>query len=396
MTISRRDAIICRVRRWRPCLWAQSRRSPAGPGFIATGAVAGPARGTPSSRWLSRAASAERGWFGSGTPRGLRGPISDPLMWRTQNRQAPEIEFDYAKMQVKVDTRGLAKLTGTMHFSDLQRLPRVSHTFLMQCGAANPRGVAVSASSEVLPQFREYERCSTTVIDAYLSPLLGRYLRRLAQATGERGLPEPAVMLSSGGVAPAEEAAGAGAWSVLSGPAGGAIGAGVIARLGRQRAGLRYGRHRRCDVCVIEDGRVRRTDSREIGGRVIQLPMSTSTRLVLAAARSPGATPAAPCESGRARQEADPGPPVTGAAAPSQRSPTPISRSATSAPSRASRAVSSSTAAQRKWRSPGSRRNWASSCSRPPRGSSASLTRRWCERCASSRWNAASIRAVSR
>jgi len=69
------------------------------------------------------------------------GPITDPLMWRTPNRQAPEIEFEYQKMVIKVDTRGLAKLAGTMHFSDLERLPRVSHTFLMQCGAVNPHGI---------------------------------------------------------------------------------------------------------------------------------------------------------------------------------------------------------------------------------------------------------------
>jgi DMSO/TMAO reductase YedYZ molybdopterin-dependent catalytic subunit len=69
------------------------------------------------------------------------GAIADPLMWRTANRQAPEIEFDYQKMAIKVDTRGLGKLAGTMHLSDLAKLPRVSHTFLLQCGAANPRGV---------------------------------------------------------------------------------------------------------------------------------------------------------------------------------------------------------------------------------------------------------------
>jgi DMSO/TMAO reductase YedYZ molybdopterin-dependent catalytic subunit len=69
------------------------------------------------------------------------GAITDPLMWRTANRQAPEVEFDYQKMAIKVDTRGLGKLAGTMHFSDLAKLPRVSHTFLLQCGAANPRGV---------------------------------------------------------------------------------------------------------------------------------------------------------------------------------------------------------------------------------------------------------------
>ena len=43
-------------------------------------------------------------------PSSAAGPITDPLMWRTPNRQAPEIEFDYRKMAIKVDTRGLAKL----------------------------------------------------------------------------------------------------------------------------------------------------------------------------------------------------------------------------------------------------------------------------------------------
>jgi DMSO/TMAO reductase YedYZ molybdopterin-dependent catalytic subunit len=69
------------------------------------------------------------------------GPITDPLMWRTPNRQAPEIEYDYQKIAIKVDTRGLAKLAGTLHYSDLEKLPRVSKTFLLQCGAANPRGI---------------------------------------------------------------------------------------------------------------------------------------------------------------------------------------------------------------------------------------------------------------
>ncbi|HEX3263851.1 MAG TPA: hydantoinase/oxoprolinase family protein [Solirubrobacterales bacterium] len=132
----------------------------------------------------------------------------------------------------------------------------------------------VSASCEVLPQFREYERASTTAIDAYLSPLLGRYLGRLAQSARDLGLPEPLIMKSSGGVAPTAEAARAGAWSVLSGPAGGAVGAALIARLSGDgdAVGIDMG-GTSCDVCVVEDGRVRRTDSREIAGRVIQLPM---------------------------------------------------------------------------------------------------------------------------
>lgn len=74
-------------------------------------------------------------------PESAAGPITDPLMWRTPNRQAPEIEFDYTKMAIRVDTRGLGRMGGTLRFSDLEKLPRVSHTFLLQCGAPNPRGI---------------------------------------------------------------------------------------------------------------------------------------------------------------------------------------------------------------------------------------------------------------
>jgi N-methylhydantoinase A len=134
--------------------------------------------------------------------------------------------------------------------------------------------VHVSASHEVLPAFREFERFSTTVIDAYLSPLLGHYLTRLARACRERGLAEPEVMRSSGGTAEAAEAARSGAWSVLSGPAGGAVGAGLLARAAgnADAIGIDMG-GTSCDVCVVDSGEVRRTDSREIEGRPIQLPM---------------------------------------------------------------------------------------------------------------------------
>ncbi len=129
----------------------------------------------------------------------------------------------------------------------------------------------VSVSSEVLPAFREYERCSTTAIDAYLSPLLGSYLARLGELCGHRGVPAPLVMRSSGGTAEAAEVAGSGAWSVLSGPAGGAVAARVLAGaanvIGFDMGGTS------CDVCVVEDGSVRRTDAREVAGRPIQLPM---------------------------------------------------------------------------------------------------------------------------
>src|SRR3954451_18407414 len=91
-------------------------------------------------------------------------------------------------------------------------------------------GAHVVASHEVAPEFREYERASTTVADAYLAPVAARYLRALVAAAADAGLPEPVVMLSSGGVLPAEEAAAHPARLLVSGPAGGVVGARLLAR----------------------------------------------------------------------------------------------------------------------------------------------------------------------
>ena len=74
-------------------------------------------------------------------PASAAGAITDPLMWRTTNRETPAIEFDYREIRIRVDTRGLARLAGTLRFSDLEQLPSVSGTFLLQCGAPNPRGI---------------------------------------------------------------------------------------------------------------------------------------------------------------------------------------------------------------------------------------------------------------
>ncbi|MGH2715788.1 MAG: hydantoinase/oxoprolinase N-terminal domain-containing protein, partial [Thermoleophilaceae bacterium] len=89
--------------------------------------------------------------------------------------------------------------------------------------------VHVSTSHETAGVFREYERCVTTIVDAAVSPLLRGYLSRLTERASAAGLPEPEVMLSSGGTASAATAARHGSWTVLSGPAGGAVGAARVA-----------------------------------------------------------------------------------------------------------------------------------------------------------------------
>ena len=69
------------------------------------------------------------------------GPITGPLMWRTPDRKTPSVETDPRKMAIKIDTRGLGQLAGTLRFSVLEKLPRVSGTYLLQCGAPVPRGI---------------------------------------------------------------------------------------------------------------------------------------------------------------------------------------------------------------------------------------------------------------
>jgi len=135
-------------------------------------------------------------------------------------------------------------------------------------------GVHVSLSHEVVGTFREYERAATTEVDASLSPLLARYLRRLLTRAEEARLPEPRIMQSGGGLAAAERAARHAAFTVLSGPAGGAAAALLVARAsGRANLVCFDMGGTSCDVCVVEDGAVRETTSREVGGRTLALPM---------------------------------------------------------------------------------------------------------------------------
>jgi N-methylhydantoinase A len=134
--------------------------------------------------------------------------------------------------------------------------------------------VHVSLSHQAVGTFREFERAATTEVDAALSPLLRAYLRRLVERAGEGGLPEPAVMQSSGGLTSIGHAAAHAALTVLSGPAGGAAGAAWAAAAADEPSALCFDMGgTSCDVCVILDGSVRESGGGEVGGRPIALPM---------------------------------------------------------------------------------------------------------------------------
>src|SRR6202023_2202829 len=86
-------------------------------------------------------------------------------------------------------------------------------------------GVFVCSSHEVLAEFREYERVSTTVLNAALGPVMSRYLVRLENSAAEIGLIAPKILQSNGGVASPRDAGALAVRTLVSGPAAGVTGA---------------------------------------------------------------------------------------------------------------------------------------------------------------------------
>src|SRR5579862_1068532 len=135
-------------------------------------------------------------------------------------------------------------------------------------------GVHVSLSSDVLPEFREYERFATTTADAYLGPGLAAYLRRLGERLAAAGLPEPVVMQSSGGIADLEVAAGLASTCILSGPAGGVVGAAFVAEQSGFSELLTFDMGgTSTDVSVVLGGEVQTTTGSVVAGIPIKHAM---------------------------------------------------------------------------------------------------------------------------
>ncbi|MBV9689322.1 MAG: hydantoinase/oxoprolinase family protein [Ktedonobacteraceae bacterium] len=137
--------------------------------------------------------------------------------------------------------------------------------------AARETGMYVSASWEVLPEFREYERTSTVVLNAYVGPLIDRYLGRLEQA-----LPKETVlriMQSNGGSISSTMARREAARTLLSGPAAGTVGAAFVARASdiSQIIALDIG-GTSTDVSLVDGGITETTDGK-VAGYPTKLPM---------------------------------------------------------------------------------------------------------------------------
>lgn len=136
-------------------------------------------------------------------------------------------------------------------------------------------GCSVSLSSEVLPQIREYPRLSTTVVNAYLQPIVQRYLDSLHASLFAQGITtsQAYVMQSNGGTATFGKAAEKAAATLLSGPAGGVTAGARLSRLcGLEKVITVDMGGTSCDVALIVGGRPSLGNGGAIAGRHVALP----------------------------------------------------------------------------------------------------------------------------
>jgi len=150
--------------------------------------------------------------------------------------------------------------------------------------------VPVSASHEVLAEFREYERTSTTAVDAYVRPAIDRYVSHLTERARDLGVPQPRIMQANGGITDADTVRQNAVTTVLSGPAAGVVGASAMATddandaddaadtndtVGADGDGLvtfdMGGTS--SDVSLVRDGEAERTTEGAINDRPIRTPM---------------------------------------------------------------------------------------------------------------------------
>lgn len=135
-------------------------------------------------------------------------------------------------------------------------------------------GCAVSTSSEVLPEFREFERFSTTVLNAALAPVMSSYLDRLEAKVAEVGLPTgPHIMQSNGGVMGSTAAGERPINTLLSGPSAGVMGAMQVARLAGLPDIITFDMGgTSTEVCLVERGTPLLTNQRSVEGIPVKCP----------------------------------------------------------------------------------------------------------------------------
>jgi N-methylhydantoinase A len=133
-----------------------------------------------------------------------------------------------------------------------------------------PLAIPASVSHRILPEYREYERSVATVVNAYVAPLMDRYLGRLERELGKGQL---RVMQSNGGSISAATARQEAVRTILSGPAGGVVGAGVVAREAGFEKVITFDMGGTSTDVSLVDGAPRLTTEAEVGGLPLRIPL---------------------------------------------------------------------------------------------------------------------------
>jgi N-methylhydantoinase A len=128
----------------------------------------------------------------------------------------------------------------------------------------------ISLSSDVLPEYREYERTATTVVNAYVAPLMSRYLTNLEEGLQGRRL---RIMQSNGGIISAEAARALTARTALSGPAGGVVGAFALARMAGFEDVITFDMGGTSTDVSLCPGQIQETTEGMIAGLPLRLPI---------------------------------------------------------------------------------------------------------------------------
>jgi N-methylhydantoinase A len=139
--------------------------------------------------------------------------------------------------------------------------------------AMKPVGVPLSISHQILPEFREYERASTVLVNAYLQPVMANYLRQLERRAGDGHRARIFVMQSSGGITALATAAEQPVRTVLSGPAGGVVGAAAVARRSGFDRIITFDMGGTSTDVALIDGRPTTTNEAEVAGLPVRVPV---------------------------------------------------------------------------------------------------------------------------
>lgn len=163
---------------------------------------------------------------------------------------------------------GIESVAVSFLFSFLD--PRHEQQVRDQLAALEGEAPFVSLSSDVLPEYREYERTSTTVMNAYVTPLVARYLANLERGLEGRRL---RVMQSNGGAISAAAARAQAARTALSGPAGGVVGGAELARLAGFQQVITFDMGGTSTDVSLCPGQVQQTSEGNIAGLPLRLPI---------------------------------------------------------------------------------------------------------------------------